>query len=57
MKYEAFRALADEWHVEGIDHASEGECYVTIFYGLKAQARAEEYAAWKNGAPVNGGEQ
>jgi hypothetical protein len=39
-----------DWRVEAIDHASEGECYVTIFTGAGAEKRAREYAAWKNGA-------
>ncbi len=29
---------------------SDGECYVTNFYGPSSRQRAEEYAAWKNAA-------
>lgn len=53
MKYETLKVLRDEWHVEAIDHDSEGECYVTSFVGLKAEERAKEYAAWKNGSSVS----
>ncbi len=41
----------DEWVVEAIDHAGDGEIYVALFSGRLARERAEEYAAWKN----NGG--
>jgi hypothetical protein len=44
----------DEWFVEAIDYGSEGEVYQVDFAGPSAQARAEEYATWKNGA---GGEE
>lgn len=36
------------WRVEFIDHASEGECYLAVFIGFAAEARAKEYAVWKN---------
>lgn len=36
------------WRVEAIDFGSEGQCYLTIFVGLRAKERAEEYAEWKN---------
>lgn len=38
----------DRWHVEFIDHANEGECYVTVFTGPDAEERAREYARLKN---------
>ncbi len=44
------RACPDEWVVEAIDHASEGEVYAALFSGPGAEARAKEYAALKNGA-------
>jgi len=49
MKFEVTQSAEaiDEWRVEAIDEASEGEVYVTIFSGPEAQVRAEEYAAWK----------
>jgi hypothetical protein len=39
---------AGDFRVEGIDFENEGEVYVTIFSGPDSQARAEEYARWKN---------
>ena len=36
-----------EWHVEAINYHVDGEIYVTIFSGPKAQERAKEYAQWK----------
>lgn len=50
MKYETVLQGKDEVRVEAIDHDSEGECYVTSFFGLRAMERAKEYAAWKNGS-------
>ncbi len=44
------RTCPDEWVVEAIDHASEGEVYAALFSGPGAEARAKEYAALKNGA-------
>jgi hypothetical protein len=38
----------DDWTVEAIDHASEGEVYAARFMGHNAEARAHEYAEWKN---------
>lgn len=42
------RFCQDEWVVEAIDYASEGEIYAATFSGPEAQQCAEEYAAWKN---------
>lgn len=42
------RFCPDEWVVEAIDHASEGEIYAATFSGPGAEERAEEYARWKN---------
>lgn len=52
LTYQAFedRKSPGDWRAEAIDHDSEGECYVVIFSGPDAQARAQEYAAWKNDA-------
>ena len=36
------------WHVEYISSTS-GEVAVTVFSGLEAKERAEEYCKWKNG--------
>lgn len=36
------------WRAEAIDYDSEGECYVVPFYGPDSEARAKEYADWKN---------
>jgi hypothetical protein len=48
--YEAFedRRCEGDWRVEAVDTESEGECYVAIFTGPRAEERAREYAAWKN---------
>jgi hypothetical protein len=45
-----------DWRVEAIDHASEGECYIAIFTGPRAEERAREYAMWKNeqAPPIHG---
>jgi hypothetical protein len=52
VEYEVFvsrDAIAnDEWRVEAIDYDKDGQIYVAIFCGPQAQARAEEYARWKN---------
>lgn len=40
----------DTWRVEGINEHGDGEVFVTIFSGPDAEARAHEYAVWKNGA-------
>lgn len=39
----------DTWRVEAINEQGDGEVFVTIFSGPDAQARAREYAEWKNG--------
>jgi len=49
MQTEVFedRQVPGQWRVESIDFDSEGECYVTIFSGPKAEMRARAYAdAW-----------
>lgn len=38
--------FAGEWRVEGF--GLDGECYVAIFSGPKAEHRAKNYAAWLN---------
>ena len=50
MFYEvvASRDAVNEWRVEAIDEAGEGQSYVAIFSGPDAKQRAEEYAVWKN---------
>jgi hypothetical protein len=40
----------ESWVAEAVDYANEGVIYSTLFYGQAAKERAEEYAAWKNGA-------
>jgi hypothetical protein len=54
MTYEVLRDAhsVDEWCAEAIDFESEGECYKVIFYGPDSEARAREYAAWKNAEPA-----
>jgi len=37
-----------DFRVEAIDADRDGEVYIAIFVGPDAQARAEEYADWKN---------
>ncbi len=37
-----------DWRAEASDYDSEGECYVVIFAGPKAEERAREYADFKN---------
>ena len=39
----------DCWLVVADDTARGGARYTTLFMGLEAQARAQEYAQWKNG--------
>jgi hypothetical protein len=48
MEYE-IKQDGDEYRVEAINYAGDGEVYVAIFAGPKAKVRAEEYAAFKNG--------
>lgn len=38
-----------DWRVEAV--GEDGECYVTIFSGPFARARASEYKAWRNVPP------
>ncbi len=37
-----------DYRVEAIDKDGDGEVFIAIFVGPDAQARAEEYAEWKN---------
>ncbi len=46
MTYEVIQD-GDEWRVEAIDYESEGEVCVAIFSGPGAEARAREYALFK----------
>ena len=48
MNYEVKESKThrDYWHVEATD--SEGRVFVAVFSGPQAQARAQEYAEWKN---------
>lgn len=50
LKYIPFadREEAGAWRVEALDKLTDG-CYITIFVGLDAEFRANEYAAFKNG--------
>lgn len=50
MHYEAVpdRYTPGSWCAEAIDYDSEGECYKVIFVGPNSEARAREYAMWKN---------
>jgi hypothetical protein len=49
MNYEAFNdKSSSDWRVEAVDFENEGNIYIAIFSGPDAQARAEEYAQWKN---------
>ena len=49
MQYEVVESkhLLGEWRVEAINYKGDGECYVTLFSGPRAEERAREYAAWK----------
>ncbi len=49
MEYEVVpsKTHLGDWQVEAIDYEGEGEIYLTPFCGPGAQARAEEYAAFK----------
>lgn len=51
MRYETVkdRTTMDTWRVEAINEQGDGEVFVTIFSGHDAEARAHEYAVWKNG--------
>ncbi len=46
------RQCSGVWHVEAIDHASEGEVYMAVFTGPGAEERAREYATWKQEQPL-----
>jgi hypothetical protein len=50
MTWEVFKDKnwPSDWRVEAIDHDGDGECYVTIFSGPGSEARAREYAEFKN---------
>jgi hypothetical protein len=51
MKYEVAQdtAFPCEWRVEAIDLDGDGDCFVALFSGPEAEARAKEYASWKEG--------
>lgn len=42
------------WRVEDIDFDGEGECHAALFIGNDAEARAREYADWKNAQVTSG---
>lgn len=42
------RFCQDEWVVEAINYAQDGEIYSATFSGPGAEDRAKEYAGWKN---------
>ncbi len=48
MEWEALedRLHPGDWRVEAVDHEDGAVC-VTVFSGLRARERAEEYAGWK----------
>lgn len=50
MPYEVVEStgVPGEWRVERVDVVGEGTVEVTIFSGPDAEARARDYAAWKN---------
>lgn len=49
MNYDAFKdKSSNDWRVEAVDFENEGNIYIAIFSGPDAQARAAEYAQWKN---------
>lgn len=37
-----------DYRVEAIDAERDGDVYIAIFVGPDAEARANEYASWKN---------
>jgi hypothetical protein len=43
-------ATPDAWRVEAIDRNGSEQFYLAIFRGPSAEARAREYADWKNAA-------
>lgn len=49
MEYEVAqdKVVPDQWRVEAVNHEGDGEVYVTLFCGPKAEERAREYAAFK----------
>ncbi len=50
LEYEVIedRKYPGDWRVEAINRDGDGEVFVAIFSGPDAEARAAEYAAWKN---------
>lgn len=54
MEYEVVqdRQTFGAWRVEAIAENSEGECYVAVFTGPDSEARAREYAQWKDSQNV-----
>lgn len=52
MNIESFEAFKDktggqDWRVEAVD-VDSGDCFVAIFCGSQAEARAKMYADWMN---------
>src|SRR5512135_156099 len=43
-------AIPDTWRVEAIDRNGSEQSYLALFRGPSAEARAREYADWKNAA-------
>jgi hypothetical protein len=54
MRYEVVksRETPDVWHVEATNEDGDGEMYVAVFSGPGAEARAVEYAEFKNSQPA-----
>jgi hypothetical protein len=54
LRYEVTedRLQAGDYRVEAINESGDGEVFIAIFVGPDAQARAEEYADWKNSSGV-----
>jgi hypothetical protein len=46
------RLQLGDYRVEAINKDGDGEVFIAIFVGPDAQARAEEYAEWKNSTAV-----
>lgn len=47
LSYEAFQDHGTVWAAEAIDF-EDGGCYRVLFSGPDSEARAKEYADWKN---------
>ena len=50
MRYETCESKTHpgEWLAEAINYEGDGEIHGTIFTGILAQERAEQYAEWMN---------